>query len=544
MGVTAEPAPSSPPPPAPAGRRRARWKVAAAAAGGVVVVAGIAVGASALVWSRGGLRRDGEALAGLDVPPGDTVTGARAIAPDGTVTALEVRGGGLWPVTPLPSGQELRVEATVHRPSAVAWLVGDTARVTTSLRTPSARVSRRWLTLPAGAPVTVGFDQPVSRVVVTAAGTAAPASRAPSHGGRGVTLPRTAPAGSLSVAAVTRRWEKPAPATQVSWFPAGARPVAVVHPARGQRLGPREPIRLTLSRPVADVLGRARPAVSPAVPGRWTAPDSHTLMFTPTGLGFPLGATVRVTLPPALDVAASASRVVAMRVPGGTEARLQQLLAQLGYLPLRFRPDAPVARRPEAQLAAAMAAPAGRFTWRWDGVPSGLRALWTPGRDGVMTRGALMAFQRDHGLTTDGLAGGSTWHALLAAAVGGHRITPDYTYVMVSRDGQSMSLWNDGRVVLRTPVNTGIPEAPTAPGTYAVFEHLRSTTMSGTNPDGSHYNDPGVPWVSYFNGGDALHGFPRGTYGVAQSLGCVELPIGTAAKVWPYTPVGTLVTVA
>ena len=68
--------------------------------------------------------------------------------------------------------------------------------------------------------------------------------------------------------------------------------------------------------------------------------------------------------------------------------------------------------------------------------------------------------------------------------------------------------------------------------------------MTGTNPDGSHYSDPGVPWISYFNGGDALHGFPRGSYGVPQSVGCVELPIGAAAKVWPYTPVGTLVNVA
>ena len=33
--------------------------------------------------------------------------------------------------------------------------------------------------------------------------------------------------------------------------------------------------------------------------------------------------------------------------------------------------------------------------------------------------------------------------------------------------------------------------------------------MSGTNPDGSHYNDPGVRWISYFNGGDAIHAFPR-----------------------------------
>jgi hypothetical protein len=31
--------------------------------------------------------------------------------------------------------------------------------------------------------------------------------------------------------------------------------------------------------------------------------------------------------------------------------------------------------------------------------------------------------------------------------------------------------------------------------------------------------------------------------GTPQSLGCVELPLASAAKVWPYTPIGTLVTV-
>jgi hypothetical protein len=35
----------------------------------------------------------------------------------------------------------------------------------------------------------------------------------------------------------------------------------------------------------------------------------------------------------------------------------------------------------------------------------------------------------------------------------------------------------------------------------------------------------------------------RGSFGTPQSLGCVELPLAAAAKVWPYTPIGTLVTV-
>ncbi len=67
--------------------------------------------------------------------------------------------------------------------------------------------------------------------------------------------------------------------------------------------------------------------------------------------------------------------------------------------------------------------------------------------------------------------------------------------------------------------------------------------MKGTNPDGSTYNDPNVPYASYFNGGDALHGFIRATYGSPQSNGCVEMSYADAALVWPLTPIGTLVTV-
>jgi lipoprotein-anchoring transpeptidase ErfK/SrfK len=68
--------------------------------------------------------------------------------------------------------------------------------------------------------------------------------------------------------------------------------------------------------------------------------------------------------------------------------------------------------------------------------------------------------------------------------------------------------------------------------------------MSGTNPDGSTYHDPGIPWISYFNGGDALHGFTRASYGFPQSLGCVEMPAAEAGQVYPYTPIGTIVNVS
>jgi hypothetical protein len=66
--------------------------------------------------------------------------------------------------------------------------------------------------------------------------------------------------------------------------------------------------------------------------------------------------------------------------------------------------------------------------------------------------------------------------------------------------------------------------------------------MSGTNPDGSKYHDL-VPWINYFDGSDAVHGFVRGSYGYPQSLGCVELPVATAQVAFSDLAIGDLVTV-
>jgi peptidoglycan hydrolase-like protein with peptidoglycan-binding domain len=170
--------------------------------------------------------------------------------------------------------------------------------------------------------------------------------------------------------------------------------------------------------------------------------------------------------------------------------------------------------------------------------------MWAPGSAGEMTRGAIMAFENDHGLTPDGDPGPQVWRSLIAATLSGHRSSFGYTFVSVDKSSQRLMLWHSGRTVLTTPVNTGIAQAPTASGTFAVFEHIRVGTMSGTNPDGSHYNDPGIQFISYVNGGDALHAFTRAQYGFPQSLGCVEMPLGPAGQVWPYTPIGTLVHVA
>jgi hypothetical protein len=218
----------------------------------------------------------------------------------------------------------------------------------------------------------------------------------------------------------------------------------------------------------------------------------------------------------------------------------------LGYLPVSFRySGGGVGSTLADEVQAAIHAPAGSFAWRYPNVPAPLRAAWAPGAGGVITRGAVMAFENSHGMIPDGDPGPQVWKALIQAATRGERSHMGYTYVMVSEGSpESISVWHNGRTVVSGPVNTGVAAAPTAKGVYPVFEHLPVTTMSGTNPDGSHYSDPGIPWVSYFNGGDALHGFIRHSYGFPQSDGCVEMPYGQAARVYPYTPIGTLVDVS
>jgi peptidoglycan hydrolase-like protein with peptidoglycan-binding domain len=227
-------------------------------------------------------------------------------------------------------------------------------------------------------------------------------------------------------------------------------------------------------------------------------------------------------------------------VAQGSTLRLQQLLAELGYLPLNFTPAAPVTSPTQEGNDQV-----GTFTWRWANQPASLTSLWTPGTNNVITQGAVMNFEAQHNLTTDGVAGPQVWADLLSAVQAGQGDALPYGYVLVSETlPETATVYQNGAETYQTPANTGVAAAPTDPGTWPVFEHVTSTTMSGTNPDGSKYVDPGIPWVSYFHGGDALHGYVRASYGFPQSDGCVEMPIANAAVVFPQTPLGTLVTVA
>jgi hypothetical protein len=331
-------------------------------------------------------------------------------------------------------------------------------------------------------------------------------------------------------------------------------PLTVVTTTPGQHqqgVNGAAPIQVQFSAPLAD--GSPMPTITPDVPGTWQRTGHGTIQFVPAQ-GFPAGTFVQVHIPGgATGVRAqggaqlAAPAVMYFHTGSYSTARLPELLAQLGYLPLTWVPTAgqatPALGDAAAQLAAAYTPPAGSFTWL-PGYPPGLQGFWDNGSpDGLIVHGAVMAFESDAGLTMDGDAGPAVWKALLAAADASKTNAHGYTYAVASQVyPETLTVYHDGKVILHTPANTGIPAAPTAVGTAPVYERLQSQIMKGTNPDGTKYADQ-VYWVSYFRAGEAVHYFPRYSYGSQQSLGCVELPYNTAKYIWPYLTYGTLVTV-
>jgi hypothetical protein len=328
--------------------------------------------------------------------------------------------------------------------------------------------------------------------------------------------------------------------------------VESVTPASGtQQVDGSQPVRVTFSVPLSA--RSPQPSLTPPAPGSWQA-DGDQMVFTPA---VPLSPSTlyRVTIPAGARSSAGHSLGAPMTAQFSTAAystvRLAQVLGQLGYLPMawqqpylgmRVASSQPAGVSLADQEALAYDPPSGLFTVQ-PGYPASLAGLWQQGSYNVVLQGAVMAFQSQHNMNINGNVGPALWNALFQADLSNARNPSGYTYAVASKGSpETLTIWHNGQVVLSSPANTGIPSAPTVDGTFPVYERFLHTIMSGTNPDGSHYSDP-VSFVSYFNGGDAVHYFPRGSYGSQQSLGCVELPYNAAQQAYPFLTYGSLVTV-
>ncbi len=316
------------------------------------------------------------------------------------------------------------------------------------------------------------------------------------------------------------------------------RVIAIDPPSDSTNVAVGEPITIIFS--AVPSAKAPMPTLVPPVAGHW-ALRGRRLTFSPSYGYHPWG-TEKVIVTPRL----AASKKWSFSIGAVSLLRAQELLAELGYLPLNVdvakRQPLLASEPTKAALVPGAASPAN-FTWRF-AEPLSLTSLWSPGTDNVVSEGAVMNFELTHNLPTDGVVGPAVWDALTSAVAARQVDRAPYDYLVVSESlPEGLQVWQDGREVYETPVNTGVWGAETQIGTWPVYERFATTTMSGTDPDGYQYNVSGVPWVAYFNGGDAVHGYWRASFGYPQSNGCVELPIPNAQVVWNMDPIGTLVSV-
>ncbi|MGH9060063.1 MAG: peptidoglycan-binding protein, partial [Acidimicrobiales bacterium] len=389
----------------------------------LAIVIAVAAGALVVSSSQASLSSDGTALARIGMPVGGgTVQSVTAVTgPHSRRVPVSRRGNQIWPNKLVPAGERLTLDVVVKRPSWISWLSGHTETLHLNLQAPLASLTNHYLTVRGNAPLQLHFKAPVAVFATGASGHLK--RRILSNPTSTVTLPRTTSAGTAFVSAAPRTWESSHQA-MVSWFPAGGAATAVASPAPGSTIKPGTPITLTFSKPVAKALGSHRPPVSPAATGGWRQVNSHTITFTPTGYGYGLGAKVGLALPSGVRLVGghqgSSASGGDWRVPAGSPLRAQQILALLGYLPLKFRYTGPgVGLTTADQLSAAVSAPAGKFSWRWSNTPAALKSFWSPGASGEVTRGALMAFENDHGLPADGVAGPVVWKSLISSVLAG-----------------------------------------------------------------------------------------------------------------------------
>jgi peptidoglycan hydrolase-like protein with peptidoglycan-binding domain len=336
--------------------------------------------------------------------------------------------------------------------------------------------------------------------------------------------------------------------------PVGPLEVVSVSPAGGARdANGGAPITVTFSSALGPLT--PLPALSPKIAGSWQV-AGKTATFTPS-YGYLPDTKVTLKIPGGVNGmqglatpagVLSQPRTVKFTTGSFSTLRLQQVLAQLGYLPLTW--TAALTMHPmsipygdvNAQLSAAYTPPAGAFKFK-HGYPSELTSQWKTGSDNMLDQGAVRAFESDRGLTMDGVAGPLVWADLLKAAAVDKGNANGYTYALANQKyPETLTVWHNGTVIEHTLVNTGIAGRGTQDGTFPVYLRYQFNYMDGTNPDGTKYHDP-VWYISYFNGGDAVHYFARYGYGYYQSLGCVEAPWDAAKKVWSYMTYGTLVTV-
>ncbi len=158
---------------------------------------------------------------------------------------------------------------------------------------------------------------------------------------------------------------------------------------------------------------------------------------------------------------------------------------------------------------------------------------------GATTRSAVQAYQSQHGMDADGVAGPDTVAGLTLK-------------IVVDRARNTLTLYRLGSVVKSWGVATGSAEYPTPAGSYSIQSMQKDPTWTppdspwakdakpiGPGPD----NPLGTRWMA-INGTVGIHGTNNpSSIGYSVSHGCIRMRIPDVEALFDMVTVGTPVTV-
>ena len=117
------------------------------ALGGLTLVT-LAMAGAVFAFSNATLHGDRAALARIALQPfAGSIASVRASGPTGQRIPLTVEGDRLTPRRRLSPGELVAVSVVIRRPRWSSWALGRERRETLSIRTPTAHVLQRWLTV-------------------------------------------------------------------------------------------------------------------------------------------------------------------------------------------------------------------------------------------------------------------------------------------------------------------------------------------------------------------------------------------------------------
>lgn len=114
-------------------------------------------------------------------------------------------------------------------------------------------------------------------------------------------------------------------------------------------------------------------------------------------------------------------------------------------------------------------------------------------------------------------------------------------WIEVNLYEQTLTVYEDSRLVFATLVGTGYDPYYTQPGLFQINEKKELETMEGAFETGKadYYYLENVPWTMYYDGPRALHGaYWRQRYGYELSHGCVNLSVGDSSWLFEWAEVG------